>query len=421
LFADRFGLSARAIYLLFGAWSGFAWSLINAAWFLYYVTVAHLDPLQLVLVGTALEASYFVWEIPTGVLADTFSRRMSVIAGTAIIYVAWLGQGLVPLFVAIAGFEILRGLGEAFTHGAVEAWIAGECGDDGLDALFLRETQLTQVASVVGLPVGVLLATIDLRLAIIVGSGLGIALAILLVFVMPERHHPRRDEVRTWRATVGTARRGMLAVRTSALLVALLGAEFFWGAASEGWDRLSDAHLLLDLQFPPFGITPVVGFAALSLVATILIIATAQAVRRVVQHVDENVISRWLVALQLVRVACQTVFVLSPWSAIALVAGLLNAVLRASFYPLFNAWLIRRTDEDVRATVLSTTSVASSIGQVGGGPISGAIGNLYGLPLGLVSSVLMLLPGTLIFARAVRRRVNGNATLDTAEPRATTV
>jgi len=29
-------------------------------------------------------------------------------------YVAWLGQGLVPLFVAIAGFEILRGLGEAF-------------------------------------------------------------------------------------------------------------------------------------------------------------------------------------------------------------------------------------------------------------------------------------------------------------------
>jgi MFS family permease len=239
--------------------------------------------------------------------------------------------------------------------------------------------------------------------------------------VMPERHHPRRDEARTWRATVGTARRGMMAVRTSALIVALLGAEFFWGAASEGWDRLSDAHLLLDLHFPPFGITPVVGFGALSLVATILIVATAQVVRRIVRHVDENVVSRWLVALQLVRIACQTVFVLSPWSAVALVAGLLNAMLRASFYPLFNAWLIRRTDESVRATVLSTTSVASSIGQVGGGPISGAIGNLYGIPLGLLSSVLMLLPGTLIFARAVGRRANGKAALDTAQPPAMTV
>jgi DHA3 family tetracycline resistance protein-like MFS transporter len=419
LFADRLRLSARSVYLLFGAWGGFAWSLINAAWFLYYVTVAHLDPLQLVLVGTALEASYFVWEIPTGVLADTFSRRMSVIAGTAIIYLAWMGQGLVPLFVAIAGFEILRGLGEAFTHGAIEAWVAGECGDDGLDALFLRETQFTQIATLVGLPVGVLLATIDLRLAIVVGSGLGIALAILLIFVMPERHHPRRDEVRTWRATISTARRGMVAVRTSALLVALLGAEFFWGAASEGWDRLSDAHLLLDLQFPPFGITPVVGFGVLSLVATILIIVTAQVVRRAVRRVDEQVVSRWLVALQLVRVACQTVFVLAPWSAVALAVGLLNAMLRASFYPLLNAWLIRRTDERLRATVLSTTSVASSVGQVGGGPISGAIGNLYGIPFGLLSSVLMLLPGTLIFARAIGLRGSAPRAPESMEARET--
>ena len=401
MFADRLRVSARSVYLLIGAWSGFAWSLIGTAWFLYYVTVARLDPLQLVLVGTALEASYFVWEIPTGVLADTFSRRMSVILGTGIIYIAWIGQGLVPVFVAIAAFEILRGLGEAFTHGAIEAWVAGECGDEGLDALFLRETQLTQIASIVGLPVGVALATIDLRIPILLGGALGLALAVLLVFVMPERHHPRRDEARTWGATVGTARRGLLAVRTSALIVGLLGAEFFWGAASEGWDRLSDAHLLLDLGFPPFGVAPVVGFGVLSLVATILIIATAQVVRRIVRRVDERVVSRSLVALQLVRVACQTLFLLAPWSALALAAGLLNAMLRASFYPLFNAWLIRRTDEGVRATVLSTTSVASSIGQVGGGPISGAIGNQYGIPLGLLSSVLMLLPGTLIFARVI--------------------
>ena len=420
MFADRLGLSARPVYLLFGAWGGFAWSLINAAWFLYYVTVAHLDPLQLVLVGTALEASYFVWEIPTGVLADAYSRRMSVIAGTAIIYLAWIGQGLVPLFVAIAGFEILRGLGEAFTHGAVEAWVAGECGDDGLEALFLRETQLTQIAGFVGLPIGVLLATIDLRIPIVLGGALGVALAVLLVFVMPERHHPRRDEARTWPATVGTARRGLWAVRRSALLVALLGAEFFWGAASEGWDRLSDAHLLLDLGFPPFGVTPVVGFGVLSLVGTILIIVTAQVIRRLVQRVDERVVSRWLVAMQVARVACQAVFALAPWSALALALGFLNSMLRASFYPLFNAWLIRRTDEDVRATVLSTTSVASAIGQVGGGPISGAIGNSYGIPLGILSSVAMLVPGTLFLARAVGLRGRAIAS-DVEEARATTV
>jgi DHA3 family tetracycline resistance protein-like MFS transporter len=418
LFADRLHLSARTVYLLFGAWGGFSWSLINAAWFLYYVNVAHLDPLQLVLVGTALEASYFVWEIPTGVLADTFSRRMSVILGTGIIYIAWMGQGLVPLFAAIVGFEILRGLGEAFTHGAVEAWVAGECGDDGLDALFLRETQLTQIAGIVGLPVGVALATIDLRIPIVVGSGLGLALAVLLIFVMPERHHPRRDTARTWRATVGTARRGMLAVRTSALLVALLGAEFFWGAASEGWDRLSDAHLLLDLNFPPFGVTPVVAFGVLTLVCTVLIIVAAQSARRVVQRVDEQVVSRMLVALQLVRIACQAAFVFAPWSALALVPYLINSTFRATFYPLFNAWLIRRTDEDVRATVLSTTSVSSALGQVAGGPISGAFANAHGIPIGILSSVAMLLPGTLFFTRAVGLRARTRARGAVEEQRA---
>jgi MFS transporter, DHA3 family, tetracycline resistance protein len=109
LFADRLRVSASRVYLLMGAWGGFAWALISAAYVLYYITVAHLDPLQLVLVGTALETSYFVCEIPTGVLADTFSRRLSVIAGTAIIGIAWMGQGLVPLFIAIVGFEICAG------------------------------------------------------------------------------------------------------------------------------------------------------------------------------------------------------------------------------------------------------------------------------------------------------------------------
>jgi DHA3 family tetracycline resistance protein-like MFS transporter len=407
LFADRLRVSPAPLYLLVGAWNGFAWSLISAAYVLYYITVAHLDPLQLVLVGTALETSYFLWEIPTGVLADTFSRRMSVIAGTAIIGMAWMGQGLAPLFIAIASFEILRGLGEAFTHGATEAWIAGEVGDDGLDALFLRETQVTQIAGFVGLPIGVLLATFDLRIPIVLGGALGIGLAVLLVFVMPERHHPRRDAARSWRATVGTARRGLSAVRTSALLVALLFAEFFWGAASEGADRLSDAHLLIDLQFPPFGITPVVAFGALSLAGTIVVIITAHVTRRFIRGLDERVVSRSLVTLQLVRVVGRVAFAIAPSWALALVPYFLESVVRASFYPLFNAWLIRRTAEEIRATVLSTTSVSNALGQVSGGPVSGAIGNVYGIPAALLSSAALLFPGALFFARAtgLRRRI----------------
>src|SRR5205807_1626945 len=312
-------LSAGGVYLLMAAWGGFAFALITTAYALYYITVAHLDALQLVLVGTALETAYFVCEVPTGVLADTFSRRFSVVAGLLIVGIAWAGQGLIPTFAAIAGFEILRGMGEAFTHGATEAWIAGEVGDEAIGPLFLRETQLSQAAGFIGLPVGVGLGLIDIQIPVVLGGVLTGALAVALILVMPGRRHPRRDSARAWSETISTANRALWSIRTSALLVALLGAELFWGAASEGSDRLWEVHLLRDLAFPPFGLPPVVAFGLLSLAATFFVIGTAQYARRLIARVDENTVSRALVALQIVRIGGRSLFALAPNLAVALV------------------------------------------------------------------------------------------------------
>lgn len=404
MFADRAHVSASAVYLVIAAWGGFAFSLILTAYALYYITVAKLDPLQLVLVGTALEASYFVCEIPTGVLADTFSRRSSVIVGILITGIAWVGQGLVPMFVAIASFELLRGVGEAFVHGASEAWIAGEVGDDAIGPLFLRESQIAQAASFIALPAGVGLGLVDLRIPIVLGGGLTVALALALILVMPERHHPRAAAAGTWRDTIGTANRALLSIRGSAMLAALLGAELFWGAASEGYDRMWEIHLLQDLGFPPFGIPAIVGFGALTLVGTLAAIASAQVARRVVTDLGDRAVSRVLVALQIVRVAARAMFAVAPSIGLALVPFFAESVVRAVLAPLFNAWLIRGTREDVRATVLSTTSVANALGQIGGGPVSGGIGRTYGVPFGLLSSAALLVPAVAFFARAVQRR-----------------
>jgi MFS transporter, DHA3 family, tetracycline resistance protein len=48
---------------------------------LYLVRTLHFSPLELILVGSATEAAIVVGEIPTGVVADTYSRRLSVIIG----------------------------------------------------------------------------------------------------------------------------------------------------------------------------------------------------------------------------------------------------------------------------------------------------------------------------------------------------
>lgn len=395
--------SAARVYLILAVWSAIASGLIGSAYALYYITRAHLDPLQLVLVGTALEASYFVCEIPTGVFADTYSRRLSVIAGLAVIGVAWIGEGLIPVFVSIVAFEIARGVGEALISGATEAWIAGEVGEADLSRLFLRETQLAQIGGFVGLPLGVALGVFDIAIPLVLGGALIVGLAIFLFAVMPEHHHPRRDATRSWRATTLTARRALRSVRVSPLLMALLGAELFWGAASEGYDRLWEAYLLTDLAFPPFGLPPIVAFGLLYLAGSVVVIATAQVARRALAPLRPEVMTRVLVAMHLARSANRALFALAPSLAVALVPFFGESILRASVGPLYRAWLIGRTDPDVRATVLSTTSVANAFGQIGGGPVSGLVGNGLGLRAAELSSAAFLVPAALFFSRAAGR------------------
>jgi DHA3 family tetracycline resistance protein-like MFS transporter len=69
------------VYLTIEAVSGLLFSMIFTASAVYQVSVAGLTPLQLVLVGTTLETSVFLFEVPTGIVADVYSRRLSILIG----------------------------------------------------------------------------------------------------------------------------------------------------------------------------------------------------------------------------------------------------------------------------------------------------------------------------------------------------
>ena len=81
-------LNAKFVYLVSNFITGFILSIVFAANQLYRVQTVGLDPLQLVLVGTILEVTCFVFEIPTGVVADVYSRRLSVVIGVLMVVIA---------------------------------------------------------------------------------------------------------------------------------------------------------------------------------------------------------------------------------------------------------------------------------------------------------------------------------------------
>ena len=96
---------------------------------LYQVQRAQLSVIQLVLVGTVLELSIFLFEIPTGMVADAVSRRLSVILGVFLIGAGFLLEGALPIFATILLAQVLWGLGYTFTSGATQAWITDEIGE----------------------------------------------------------------------------------------------------------------------------------------------------------------------------------------------------------------------------------------------------------------------------------------------------
>ena len=110
-------LNATKVYLFVEVAASAFFSMMFVSMSLYEVTVAGLTPLQLVLVGTTVELSVFLFEVPTGIVADVYSRRLSIIIGYLVMGVGFLIEGLFPFFVPILLAQVLWGLGYTFTSG----------------------------------------------------------------------------------------------------------------------------------------------------------------------------------------------------------------------------------------------------------------------------------------------------------------
>ena len=121
-------LPAYPLSIGMSAAEGLAVSTVITTSLVYQVETVGLNPLQLILVGTVLEATIFAFEIPTGVVADVYSRRLSVVIGLALTGAGFLLAGSIPLFGALLAASVVGGLGVTFGSGARTAWLADEIG-----------------------------------------------------------------------------------------------------------------------------------------------------------------------------------------------------------------------------------------------------------------------------------------------------
>ena len=365
-----------------------------------------------------------VFEIPTGVVADTVGRKASYLLGTITLAAStalyWLLWAWSAPFVWWAVASVLLGLGFTFFSGAVEAWLVDALTSTGytgsLEAVFGRGLVVTGIAMFVGSVLGGVVAqATDLGVPFVVRAVILVVMFVFAAVVM-------RDMGFTPDRSMGPleATRHVLAesvehgLRKRSVRYVILSAPFASGVGIYAFYALQP--YLLELYGDPSAYS-IAGLAAAVLsLAQVAGGVLAPRLRGLFARRTTTVIGASLISIAtLILLGINSAF----WLAIVLLVvwGFVFAVAG----PVRQAYLNDMIPSKQRATVLSFDSLFGSLGGVFVQPALGRAADLGGYGTSLVIGGIVELIGIpfLFASRRQRDPADTNTAGQNAGPAAT--
>jgi len=407
---------AYKLYLALQFFTGLFFSMMFVVTSFYEATVAGLSGMQLVLVGTTVELTVLLFEIPTGVVADAYSRRLSIIIGYFLMGIGFLIEGLFPIFGMILLTQVFWGIGFTFTSGALQAWLSDEIGEENANRAFLRGNQYDLSGALIGMLLAIPLGNVMVNLPIVAGGAAVVGMGALLLLFMPEtRFHPTRPEDRNSFQHMGDIfKKGITTVRSRPVLLSVLGIGFIYGLYSEGWDRLWVKYLVDHFTLPSiFGMNEVAFFGFLRAGGMLLSILVTRQVEKRLDATHAPSIARAMLGITVLLSAAIFTFAFSPALSVSILAVTVVSITRNVMGPLYDAWVNQRLDSDTRATVISMSGQVDAIGQVASGPVAALI-SLSSVRAAITMAGLLPIPALPMIARA--NRLHTEATASTVVP-----
>ncbi|WP_028543741.1 MFS transporter [Paenibacillus taiwanensis] len=411
-------LRAAQVYIIMMFMTALASSTMFVTHGIYFVAELGLNPVQLVLMGTVLELTVLLFEGITGVVADTYSRRRSVIIGMFVIgagfvlegSVMWIGT-MIPvlsLFAWVLVAELIWGIGHTFISGADSAWIVDEVGESNVGNLFLQTKRVSLWGNLLGIGLSVWMSTIAPNLPYVLGGLIYASVGVFLLFFMKETAFVgavHKQQVSHWQHMKSTWLSGASTVRRNPILFMIVGVTLFSGAASEGYDRLWEMHLITEIGFPQnMALSMPMWFGLIAMVSTLISIAAVRITDSRLDMSNERVVFGAMFGLTAVRIAGIVMLAFSPNLIWALGSILIVGVVNTLSQPIYETWLNMNMESKSRATVLSMISQTDALGQTAGGPIVGWVGSRVSVRASLITAAVLLGPILTVFSRALRRR-----------------
>jgi MFS family permease len=357
-------------------------------------------------------AGQMLFEVPTGVVADTWGRRASYLLGAGTLLASTLLYLLMwqtgAAFWGWALASVLIGLGFTFFSGAVEAWLVDALHHHGyegnLESVFAKGQATTGLAMLTGSVAGGFIAQVTslgvpyvLR-AVLLGLTLLVAAVVMrdLGFTPSRGKGPVQEVRRVLRASIDSG------WRRRPIRWLMLAAPFTGGVGVYAFYAMQPYLLELYGDETAFGVA---GLAA-------AIIAGAQIAGGLMVPLVRRLFTRRTHALILAGVVSTLVLAFIGWTSSFGIAITLLVVWALTFSvagPMRQAYVNDLIESEQRATVLSFDALMASAGGVGAQPALGRVADVSGYSASYVVSAAISLVAVPFFALARRE----NAPSDT--------
>ncbi|PAQ15508.1 hypothetical protein CD798_06900 [Bacillaceae bacterium SAOS 7] len=375
---------------------------------LYYVQVVEMNALQLVLVGTVLEITVLICEIPTGLIADYKGRKFSIVLGYSLIGLGFFIEGLFPTFTTILIAQVIWGIGYTCISGALQAWITDEVGLNKVDKVFINSTKYENVGNLFGILLGIVIGYISVQVSILIGAIGFLFLALYLWRNMTETrviNEKKKDSlsfienIKSMLSSVFSSFKANIILRYVLLIACIVG------IYSEGFDRLWISHIadIIEGTLSEKHMIFVVG--GVQFVTSIFTIIVFQFLNRMSEKIQFKSLYKGLRLSYFILILALICFAFST-NLIGLICFfIIIQVIREVTSTFENIWFNQLiTDSSKRATFFSVKGQVDAIGQIGGGPVAGLISQYTSIKIGLAASALLLSPVLFIYQKLLKTR-----------------
>ncbi len=383
------------LYLFFTFLTKFGLSFIFATYTIFLLSRG-LNLFEINLVNFVFYTTLFLFEIPTGAVADVFGRKMSFILACMF---AALSAFTYATATTITGFiiaEAVGAIGITLSSGAFQAWLVDKLAyhayTEPLGPIFTREQQVSSFAMILGAMSGAWLADFNMTFPWI-GAGIIALIAGFLATVLMKEEYFIRERF--------ALAQGIASIKKTIRVSFEYGSKhavvrFIIIMGVIQYAAIQAANMQWQPFFAPalpnktsLGII----FAGISLAAMLGATLSTRIQKIIGSEKATLILSQCIIGAGIVGAAIIGSF------PIALTVFLIHEIGRGLYAPVKDQYLNAHIPSETRATLISFGSMSNHIGGMIGLLASGALAQYYSIPTAWVISGGALIIGTPWFMR----------------------